>query len=385
MSNKNRGPYLPNLEPIVAAGIDPKTGLPIKMGGTPITLLNDLLKIFRVIDEQDAVNRYKWYNLPDGLTSQLLERILYYKGQVCFFYNDIDDRFYALPYALKAPTNGTGIDFYGRYTGVQPIPWLGADSGDATTKANYARQLTYLNSLELKPLYEVLLPEEVIELGEEGLKKCCVLLNDYTPQFSQTIISRQTLNDPLLKVEAECIPFLRTALISGSGVRGMRVEGESEQANVWAANDAMYNAAVTGNINVPILGMTEFQDLNPGTLSKGEEYMQALQGLDNFRLSTYGLTNGGLWQKNAHMLESEQATNAAGGSGTNFVYNDGLAIRQTFCNIVNSAFDLGIWCEPSETATGFDQNMDGNGMDEQDQQGIANNVPAQGGGVENEY
>ena len=375
---QKRGPYIPNLEPIMAAGINPETGLPYKMGGTPCTLLTDIKKIFRIIDEQDAVNRYKWYNLPDGLNSQLLERILYYKGQACFFYNEIDDRFYLLPYALKAPANGTGIDFYGRYTGVQPLPWMGSDGGGATEKANYARQLSYLSTLELEPLYEVLLPEEVIELGESGLKKKCVLLYDYTPQISQSLIPRQTLNDAIVEVEAECVPFLRTALIRATGVKGMRVEGQTEQANVNAANEAIYNAAITGKMNVPIVGSLEFQELNDGVVGKGEEFLRALQGLDNLRLSTYGLDNGGLFQKNAHMLQSEQDMNAAGGGGTELIYQDGLTIRQNFCNIVNSVFDLGIWCESAEIASGADNNFSGELSDQVDQSGAANENPAGG-------
>ena len=38
---------------------------------------------------------------------------------------------------------------------------------------------------------------------------------------------------------------------------------------------------------------------------------------------------------------------------------DGLSIRQNFCNIVNSIWGLGIWCEPSENVSGADINGDG--------------------------
>ena len=38
----------------------------------------EFAQIIRILDEQDAVNRYRWYNLPDGITSQALERMLYY-------------------------------------------------------------------------------------------------------------------------------------------------------------------------------------------------------------------------------------------------------------------------------------------------------------------
>ena len=116
---KQRGPYLPNLEPLIAAGIDPKTGLPAKVtSSSPCFLKENIKRLIRIQDEQDAVNRYTWYNLPDGLNGQMLERMLYYKGQLCFFYFKELDKFYMLPYALE----GT-IDFYGRFNSIHPIPF----------------------------------------------------------------------------------------------------------------------------------------------------------------------------------------------------------------------------------------------------------------------
>lgn len=52
------GPVLPNLDPFIAAGINPRTGLPVKFGGSKYTLKEDIKKQLRLIDEQDAVNRY---------------------------------------------------------------------------------------------------------------------------------------------------------------------------------------------------------------------------------------------------------------------------------------------------------------------------------------
>lgn len=54
----NTGPVLPNIQPIIAAGINPRTGLPYKLGGNKKTLKEDVKKFLRLIDEQDAVNRY---------------------------------------------------------------------------------------------------------------------------------------------------------------------------------------------------------------------------------------------------------------------------------------------------------------------------------------
>lgn len=368
-----KGPYLPNLEPIIAAGIDPKTGLPIKLAGADLGCLQPALKqVMHIIDRQDATNRFTWYNLPDGITSQMLERMLYYKGQLCFFYLEAMNKFYIMPYALDG-----GIDFYGRYVGVHPIPFSGGATDDEQelTKA----QQNALATIKLKPTYEVMLPEELFEEGVSALTGRCVLLRDYTNGLAQTIIPRATVNDPIVELESEVLPFMRTALIRATGVKGMRVGTQDEQSNVEAANRSMLNAALTGKVNVPIVGTVEFQELNDGQVGKAEEFLMTLQGLDNFRLSTYGLDNGGLFQKRQHMLQSEQDMNAAGGGSVGLIMQDGLTIRQEFCDIVNSIWGIGIWCDVSETVSGTDKNMDGELSDQQDQSGAGTGSQPQGG------
>ena len=45
---------------------------------------------------------------------------------------------------------------------------------------------------------------------------------------------------------AECIPFMRTALISSTGINGMRVNDADQQQNVIDASRSVENAALTG-------------------------------------------------------------------------------------------------------------------------------------------
>ena len=113
---------------LIQAGIDPATGLPIKAKeGKSCNLKLDIKKQLRIMDEQDAINRFTWYNLPEGLNSRLIERILYYKGQGMLFF--LNDKFYFLPYAL----DGT-IDVYGRFMSVTPLPFNGtANDGKPET------------------------------------------------------------------------------------------------------------------------------------------------------------------------------------------------------------------------------------------------------------
>lgn len=355
MATKNSGPYMPNLEALLAAGIDPKTGLPVKVtSGTKCTLKNDIKKIVRIIDEQDAVNRYKWYNLPCNLSSQEVERLLYYKGQLCFFYLKDLDEFYFMPYTL----DGT-IDFYGRFNTIHPIPMTAGDEDKDNVKRKTAQE-ELLSKIKLKCIYAPITFAD--ELNYDVMTSSAVLLHDYTKQQSQTIIPRQQVNDPLVETIAAMIPYARTAAMLSTGVKGVRVNDSAEAGDLMTGSNTIDVAAQTGNPWVPLLGKLDYQELNGGVAYKPTDFMQLMQSLDNFRLSTYGIDNGGLFEKKSQILESENSINA---SNTAVALTDGLAIRQNFCNIVNSIWHLGIWCDITETAAMRDDNGDGR-IDEND-------------------
>ena len=342
--------YDPNM--LIQAGINPKTGLPMKMGGAGSSIRKgDVKRVLRVVDEQDAINRYTWTGLPYGLTSQMMERILYYRGQAALF--QLDGQFYFLPYTLSAPEGSTGIDVYGRYTGITPLPFNGTQTGDDEDKP-------WITGLIFKPLYdkleEYVLEGRSVDEVKEIVRRGCVLFHDYTPQQSQTILSRQLLNDPILDLMSELPPFMRTALENSTGVSGMRVGSEGETQNVDAANEAMEKAALEGRRWVPIIGSLEFQELTDGSALKAEEFLQAMQSLDNFRLSLYGLENGGLFRKGSQMLEAEQAVN---GGNTGLVMEDGLRNRQMGAMIANSIWGTQIWCMPTESVISADTTGDG--------------------------
>ena len=236
-----KGPAIYDINTLLQAGIDPKTGLPTKFDGNlPCNLQNAILKQLRVIDEQDAVNRYVWFNLPTGINAGLIERVLFYKGQGCLFYMESDNKFYFLPYALDG-----SIDVYGRYTGITPLPFNGS------VKADGEKEKPWIVGLKKKPVYDVLLPEEI---NQDILYDGCVLLSDYSKQISQTVLPRQMLNDPLLSVMSECIPYMRTALQNSTGISGMKVGNEDEQSNVAAASLAIQRAALNGEKWIPIIG-----------------------------------------------------------------------------------------------------------------------------------
>lgn len=337
--------YLTDIALKQMAGIDPKTGLPSRIKDPIKSMSKDeLKKVLRIIDEQDAVNRGTWYNLPCNITSQELERMLYYKGQLAFFYLADLDEFYFMPYAL----DGT-IDFYGRFNTIHPVP-MTSGTDDKAGKA----QAEYLSQVKLKCVYGLKDPDK---LTVEDLTGSCVLLHDYTKQLSETILPRQGLNDPILDQMAEMIPMMATSLQLSSGVKGIRVNDADQAGQVEDANKAIKQASLSGMGYIPIVGMSEFQELADGATGKAQDYLLAMQALDNLRLSTYGIDNGGLFEKKAHELQSEADIN---GGPIGLVMQDYVSIRQNFCNIVNSIWNLGIWYEPAENIMGAD--LDGDGL-----------------------
>ena len=351
ISKTNKVPSIYDLTPYKAAAIDITSGKPSSVVAPPVTSLlkEGIKRQLQIVDEQNAINRFVWYNLPGDLDGQLLERILYYRGQGMFFYIDELRQFFFLPYALDG-----SIDIYGRFTGVNPLPFNGSTTSDDKESK------TWIENFKRKPIYKVLTETPTKEQFMDG----CVLLSDYSKQISQINTARKDINEPILDIMSSCIPYLRTALQNGTGVSGLRVGSDDESAQAQAASLSVEDAALNAKKYIPIVSGVDFQDLNNSTPAKAEEYLLTMQSLDNYRLGLYGLENGGLFRKKAQMLQSEQAM-AGENASVGLVMQDSLTLRQNFCDIVNSIWGLGIWCDISENAVAADRNMDGIMGDEQ--------------------
>ena len=168
---------------------------------------------------------------------------------------------------------------------------------------------------------------------------------------------RYALQEPLLGVMSEIIPFMRTALISGCGIKGMHVANEDDSYKVYAASGSTLKAALMGEPWIPVEGGVNLEQLTDAQIGgKVEDYLVAMQSLDNLRLAMHGLENGGLFQKKAHLLQEEQEVNN-GSAG--LVMQDKLYQRQEFCTILNSIWGFGTWCDVAEVSTDADMNGDG--------------------------
>lgn len=337
MPNKKNNAKMLDLQTYIQAGINPKTGLPLRYTDDS-ELMTNMKKVVRIKDEQMAVNRYVWYNTGLSITSQEIERLLYYKYQLVFFV--LDGQPYLMPYAL----DGT-IDFYGRENTVHPIP-INASDTDAAK-----RQWDLLSSIKLNVKRGVVLDPTIEDFNDSG-----VIIRDYTPQASITSgIPRSQLQDPVIELESKIFPYMRTAMMNSTGTQAVQCQDESEANDILEAANAFDDAATSGKPLIPIMGKLNMQAINKGAVTNSEEYLMTMQAIDNFRESLYGLSRGGLFTKKEHTNDSENALNQQ----LDFPLTDGLKLRQDACNIINSIWPIGIWCEISETAENVDRNGDG--------------------------
>ena len=310
-------------------------------------------RLLRKNDRQQFVQRYVWKNLPGDLTGEYIERVLYYRYNGIFFYMKELNKFNFLPFV------GSGLDEKGRFTKAIPLPFNGASKD---------KDKVWIPGLEFKPIYDILTDTDpFIGTDLEGnqvvfnpLTDACVILESYTKGLTQKEISEQELTEPVLDMMAEAFPMARTKLISAAGTTGMRVNSADEASNVETANNSIEKAAISGKRFIPIVGMTDFQEFADGNGNDVEAFMRYMTELDNLRLQSPPLKNNGIFEK-ASYVNSEMSQNTQVNPGQ--IYQDGLSLRQNFCDMINAVWGLGMSCSANETVTNFDVDMDGELVD----------------------
>lgn len=342
---------LPDWRTFLEAGIDPKTRMPIKFGAPDFNLKDDIRRSIEIIDTQDYVNRGVWYNLPRGIDSQELERMMYLKGQLAFFYVKEDEKFYFMPFALDG-----GLDFYQRFKRIHPVPLNDSTPTDTEEdRKAYSQLKSLLAEMKRTCIYDVLSEDDIIN-DDIDIENCCVILRDYTPRYSQYCVPRIILQRPLIEQEADFFCYTRTAGLIALGIKGMRVNDGDQEGEVNKASEKYKDMALRGIPWIAITSTVEFQDLATSTGIKPDDFLMILQSFDNLRLRALGIDNGGLFQKRAQELEQQAQIN---GGPIGLEAQDYVTKRQQFCLVANALFGTSMWYEPSENILQNDRDMDG--------------------------
>ena len=316
-----------------------KYGNAIDQNGNAVTpnLLNKNLSydsLFNIMREQnkiETIERYMWVNVPFGLTADIIERLLFYRGKGVFYFNDKVGKFQFLPFAL----NGV-IDEYGRYTKCNTLPFTGVDTDEKKKKKT--QSLVY-EDLEL--VYDLPYDEETFKKINQQ-KTFGIVLNDSSLSISQQPIIRYNYVKPVLHMMATLMQIINTAMFGNADHNLLQIENEGELDSVKTQIEAINQDILRGNRFTPIIGKLPINPLKTTNSADLEGLFNTFNSLNNFLKSITGVANAGVFDKKAHLLQDEQKLN---GSNADDIYYNGLRLRQEFCLMVQAYYQYPIWCE----------------------------------------
>lgn len=325
------------------AGITPsksilKYGNAIDQNGNVI-VGNPLMKnlkydsLFAIMKEQNRIEvleRYQWVNVPFGLTADLIERVLFYRGKGVLYYNDKVEKFQFLPFAL----NGA-IDEYGRYQKVNTLPFTGVSLEE---EKKHKKELpTVYEDLEI--VYDLPYDEETLR----GLykKPVGVILNDSSIGISQQPIIRDNYVKPILHLMATLIQIINTAMFGAADHSLIQVGSESELASLNSQINAINLDILNGKRFTGVVGELPITPLKSSSTANLEGLFNTFNSLNNLLKSISGVQNAGVFDKKAQLLQSEQALN---GSNADDIYFNGLRMRQEACMLIQAYYGYPIWC-----------------------------------------
>ena len=308
-------------------------------------IMNRIGESFAVIDYQQYLTRFKWNNLPEGLDSELFERILYYSGSAMFFYIKELDRFYFLPYGMSGEETETGIDFYGRFNRLKPYSFNGSTDGSGENKANGKKSKAdiYLSTQirdNIKDIPMVATEEEAKKIYENGAVICW----DYTPGLAYWANSRNRTARSYIKYMVKVLIQTKSALINSSGFNLFAADGEQDNDIMQLQIDAINEDREKGKLAAvvsKILGNIE--NLQSNAPAAMQDFWASLQSVDNLRLKSMGIRNDGMQQKSQYQNIQEQSMDI---NDAMQVYWNSFMERVKFAAIVNSIWGLDIYPEP---------------------------------------
>lgn len=295
--------------------------------------------LFAIMRQQNMIEtfeRYMWTNLPPGLTQDLIERVLFFRGKGVFYFNDKVGKFQFLPYAL----NGT-IDEYGRFTACNSLPFTGTDEEKEDKKGKKVKKVISAVYEDLPLVYDLPYDEETIKEIRER-KIVGIILNDSSLSISQQPVIRSNYVKPVLHMMATLMQIINTAMYGSADHSLIRVENESEYDSIKEQIEAINFDILKGRRFTPVVGTLPIEPIKTSNTANLEGLFGTFNSLTNFLKSITGVANAGVFDKKAHLLQEEQKLN---GSNSDDIYYNGLRLRQEFCLMIQAYYGYPTWCQ----------------------------------------
>ena len=302
-------------------------------------------KSLRTIDYQQYLTRFKWHNLPEGMDSELFERIMYFSGSAMFFYIKELDRFYFLPYGMSGEKTQVGIDFYGRFNKLKPYSFNGStdgageqEGGKKISKADIYLSTQIRDNIKDIPLVRT--ESEAKKIFEEGAVICW----DVSPGLAYYADARNRTCKPFIDYMVQILVQTKSALINSSGFNLFSSTSESANEIMQLQIDAINKDRERGKLAAVVNNLLgEIQNLQSNAPASMADFWSSLQAADNLRLKSLGIQNDGVIQKSQYQNIASQALDI---NDSLQVYFNSFMERVKFAAIVNSIWGLNIYPEP---------------------------------------
>lgn len=324
-------------------------GIPVKGKACRVfaadPIMNKIGESFATIDYQQFLTRFKWNNLPQGLDSELFERILYYSGSAMFFYIKELDKFYFLPYGMSGEGTETGIDFYGRFNRIKPYSFNGSTDADGEKKSNGKKSTSdlYLSTQIRDNIVDI----PMVETEEEARKiyeNGAVICWDKSPGLAYYTTSRNRDARNYIKYMVKVLIQTKSALINSSGFNMFSADGEQDNDIMQLQIDSINKDREEGQLAAVVSkALGNIENLQSNAPAAMQDFWASLQSVDNLRLKSMGIRNDGMQQKSQYQNIQEQTMDV---NDALQVYWNSFMERVKFAAIVNSIWGLDIYPEP---------------------------------------
>lgn len=272
-------------------------------------------------DLNQNCNKYRWKNLPKGLTSWNLERMLYYYGSLAGF--EYGGNIYILPYTLK-----DSLNCYGFPNKIQPITFNGKTPKQAS-KDFFGKK------------FEI---ETFVE-GDTLTKDKAIILMDSIPTATGTFIplSRFAQNQALIDDIVETLKRININIVISN--KKIVIEcADEKQADVIReelaqgySSDSPFMVVTNPNRSGQIAQSGDLQAI---------ELFNVVKQYDSIRCLHSGILTKSFGQDKKERVNSGELMGEK--EQVNIIYDVGLYLRKEFAERMNAVFNTNIQCEENE-------------------------------------
>jgi hypothetical protein len=268
---------------------------------------------------KEYVSRFLWDGIPIGLNSNILETMLYYKGQLAFF--KVANQYYILPFVYTGQ-----INHYGLQDHLIPISFNGMVENDDRKISHFAGQ-------KRACLYDK------DGLDEDKDEIAVVLRGGSSLYLNQTVPPVVVTDEPRKKL-VENLIMIRNNIILSQPMKYVNVTSESSAKSIQQQVDTLIYDIMNGAIINTITGTLSFQDINTETSKlQPQQLWQSFASLDSLRMEFLGILNNGVFEKRERNLTDEVAGKQ---TVSKLLLADDLYHRKMFCTLVNKIFGLNV-------------------------------------------